>query len=42
MEAEADQIRTIACILESRGYNDIQIYRDLAGQMRVIGGNYSV
>ncbi|MDR2246551.1 MAG: peptide chain release factor N(5)-glutamine methyltransferase [Treponema sp.] len=41
MEAEPDQIRTIAGILESRGYSDIQMYRDLAGQMRVIGGSYS-
>ncbi|MDR0760867.1 MAG: peptide chain release factor N(5)-glutamine methyltransferase [Treponema sp.] len=41
MEADPDQIRTIAGILESRGYSDIQMYRDLAGQMRVIGGSYS-
>lgn len=41
MEADPDQIKTIARILESRGYSDIQIYRDLAGQMRVIGGRYA-
>jgi release factor glutamine methyltransferase len=41
MEAEADQIRTIARILESWGYSDIQIDKDLAGQMRVISGTYS-
>jgi release factor glutamine methyltransferase len=42
MEADPDQMTAIARVLEDRGYSDIQMYRDMAGRMRVIGGRYSV
>jgi release factor glutamine methyltransferase len=42
MEADPDQMTTIAWILERRGYSDIQMYRDLTGRTRVISGRYEV
>jgi release factor glutamine methyltransferase len=41
MEADPAQMTVIARILEDRGYSDIQMYRDLTGRQRVIGGRYS-
>ncbi|MDR2740849.1 MAG: peptide chain release factor N(5)-glutamine methyltransferase [Treponema sp.] len=41
MEADPAQMTAIVRILEDRGYSDIQMYRDLAGRQRVIGGRYS-
>jgi release factor glutamine methyltransferase len=41
MEADPAQMAVIAGILEERGYSDIQMYKDLAGRRRVIGGRYS-
>ncbi|MDR0388208.1 MAG: peptide chain release factor N(5)-glutamine methyltransferase [Treponema sp.] len=40
MEADPNQMAAAACILEDRGYSDIQMYKDLAGRMRVIGGRF--
>lgn len=40
LEADPSQMREIGDLLASRGYNDIQLYRDLAGHRRVIGGRF--
>jgi release factor glutamine methyltransferase len=41
MEADPDQMPSVARLLESQGYRGTQIYRDIAGRMRVVSGNYS-
>jgi release factor glutamine methyltransferase len=41
MEADPAQMPVAAGILERRGYSDIQMYKDLTGRARVIGGRYS-
>jgi methylase of polypeptide subunit release factors len=41
LEADPVQMPHIARILEDRGYSDIQMYSDLSGRARVIGGRYS-
>jgi release factor glutamine methyltransferase len=42
MEADPRQMKTIAALLEKRGFCDIQLNKDLAGQERVIGGRFEV
>jgi release factor glutamine methyltransferase len=37
LEADPRQMKVIRGLLETKGYNDIQTYRDLPGQERVIG-----
>jgi release factor glutamine methyltransferase len=41
METDPAQITVVARILEDRGYGDIQMYKDLTGRQRVIGGRYT-
>jgi release factor glutamine methyltransferase len=41
LEADPRQMDTIAGLLASEGYNDIEVYMDLAGRRRVIGGTIS-
>jgi release factor glutamine methyltransferase len=38
MEADPRQMKTIAILLETQGFIDIQNYKDLSGEDRVIGG----
>jgi len=40
MEADPRQMRDIAALLEKRGFNNIQLYKDLSGSERVIGGRF--
>jgi release factor glutamine methyltransferase len=42
MEADPRQMKKIASLLEKRGFCDIQLNKDLAGQERVIGGRFEV
>jgi release factor glutamine methyltransferase len=42
MEADPRQMKTITSLLEKRGFGDIQLNKDLAGQERVIGGRFEV
>ncbi|GHT61518.1 release factor glutamine methyltransferase [Spirochaetia bacterium] len=39
LEADPRQMKTIAALLETKGYKKIQTYRDLSGQERVIGAS---
>ena len=38
LEAAPSQMKKITLLLEKRGFKDIQLYKDLSGQDRVIGG----
>ena len=40
MEADPRQMSNITILLEKRGFSDIQLYKDLSGERRVIGGRY--
>jgi len=40
LEAAPYQMKEITHLLEKRGFKDIQLYKDLSGQDRVIGGRY--
>ena len=40
LEADPRQMEDISLLLEKNGFTGINIYRDLSGQKRVIGGNY--
>ena len=40
MEADPRQARDITALLEKRGFNNIQLYKDLSGSERVIGGRF--
>ncbi|MDR2403509.1 MAG: peptide chain release factor N(5)-glutamine methyltransferase [Spirochaetaceae bacterium] len=40
LEADPSQMQNIGDLLASRGYKDIQLYMDLAGNRRVIGGRF--
>jgi len=40
LEADPRQMEKIKSLLANRGFNDIQLYKDLAGLERVIGGIY--
>jgi release factor glutamine methyltransferase len=40
MEADPRQMKNIAALLEKKGFNDIKLYKDLAGHERVISGTY--
>jgi len=40
MEADPRQMSAITILLEKRGFSDIQLYKDLSGSKRVIGGRY--
>jgi release factor glutamine methyltransferase len=40
LEADPSQMQAAGDLLASRAYNDIQLYRDLAGNQRVIGGRF--
>jgi release factor glutamine methyltransferase len=40
LEADPRQMTGIAGLLEKRGFNNIQTYKDLSGRERVIGGVY--
>jgi release factor glutamine methyltransferase len=39
LEADPRQMKAIAALLETMGYKEIQTYRDLSGQERVIGAS---
>jgi release factor glutamine methyltransferase len=41
LEADGRQMRRIAELLAERGFGGIQMYRDLSGQERVIGGTWA-
>jgi release factor glutamine methyltransferase len=40
LEADPRQMDDITVLLEKRGFNNIQLYKDLSGSQRVIGGRY--
>jgi len=40
MEADPRQMNEISIIMEKNGFTDIEIYNDLSGAQRVIGGRY--
>jgi release factor glutamine methyltransferase len=42
LEASPQQMETITSLLDKKGFRDIQLYKDLSGQDRVIGGRFEV
>ena len=42
MEADTQQMQDIAILLDKRGFKDIELYKDLGGHDRVIGGKYEI
>jgi release factor glutamine methyltransferase len=42
LEADPRQMEQIIILLDKRGFKDIQLYKDLSGQSRVIGGRFEV
>jgi release factor glutamine methyltransferase len=42
MEASPEQIPLIAGLLQANGYGDVRVFKDLAGQDRVIGGGFEL
>jgi len=40
LEADPRQMKQITILLEKKGFKDIQLYKDLSGQDRVIGGRF--
>jgi release factor glutamine methyltransferase len=40
LEADPRQMESITILLEKRGFKDIKLYKDIGGQIRVIGGGF--